>query len=184
MQELKSHIKIVDNAVPIELCERIIAEYHSSGEWVEPIIGGIVDRQFRNCAAIGLSGKDTIGKNPDVRAALDAELFRCASKAISAYAQYVPVSIGSDSGYDLLKYDEGGFYKTHIDSAGSVGRMVSCSFALNDDFDGGKWSFFNGEVVLDVPRGAAVMFPSNFLFPHEIQTVVKGTRFSVVTWFN
>jgi predicted 2-oxoglutarate/Fe(II)-dependent dioxygenase YbiX len=63
-----------------------------------------------------------------------------------------------------------------------VPRSLSCSFALNDDFGGGDWSFFCGDYALRPPKGSAVLFPSNFLFPHEILEVTGGTRYAVVTW--
>ena len=32
-------------------------------------------------------------------------------------------------------------------------------------------------------KGDAIMFPSNFMYPHEIMPVTKGTRYSAITWF-
>jgi predicted 2-oxoglutarate/Fe(II)-dependent dioxygenase YbiX len=60
---------------------------------------------------------------------------------------------------------------------------VSCSFALNDNFEGGEWCFFDNTVKMRVEQGQAVMFPSDFLFPHAIAPVTKGTRYSIITWF-
>ena len=31
-------------------------------------------------------------------------------------------------------------------------------------------------------KGSAIIFPSNFMFPHEAEVVTKGTRWSIVTW--
>ena len=28
-----------------------------------------------------------------------------------------------------------------------------------------------------------VMFPSTFMYPHEVMPVTKGTRYSIITWF-
>jgi len=30
--------------------------------------------------------------------------------------------------------------------------------------------------------GEMIIFPSNFLFPHEIKPIKKGTRYSFVSW--
>jgi len=31
-------------------------------------------------------------------------------------------------------------------------------------------------------KSSALIFPSNFMFPHEAKVVTKGTRWSIVTW--
>jgi len=60
---------------------------------------------------------------------------------------------------------------------------VSCSFALNDDFGGGEFAFFDRELIYNLKKGSVIMFPSNFMYPHEIMPVIKGTRYSIITWF-
>jgi predicted 2-oxoglutarate/Fe(II)-dependent dioxygenase YbiX len=62
-------------------------------------------------------------------------------------------------------------------------RSVSCSFALNDDFEGGEFAFFDRELKYKLGKGDAIMFPSNFMYPHEVMPVTKGTRYSIITWF-
>ena len=111
-------------------------------------------------------------------------MFNCAAIAIKKYSEkFVEAKIQGDSGYCLLRYQEGEFYKEHTDHFLQSPRSVSCSFALNDDYGGGEWGFFNREIVLKVPKGSAVMFPSNFMYPHEIMPVTRGVRYSIITWF-
>lgn len=62
-------------------------------------------------------------------------------------------------------------------------RTISCSFALNDDYEGGEFAFFDRRIATKIKKGAAIIFPSNFMFPHEIIKVKKGTRYSIITWF-
>ena len=35
---------------------------------------------------------------------------------------------------------------------------------------------------LDFKKGDVLIFPSNFLFPHEVKPVKKGTRYSAISW--
>ena len=51
---------------------------------------------------------------------------------------------------------------------------------LNDDFKGGE--FIVSELQLNIKKGDAIIFPSNFMFPHEVKEVKSGTRWSIVTW--
>jgi len=71
----------------------------------------------RNCQTIGISFSSIIEKNQETRQKLDQELFTCASKAIKEYKKhFTNCTIEEDSGYELLKYGVGNFYKTHTDS--------------------------------------------------------------------
>jgi predicted 2-oxoglutarate/Fe(II)-dependent dioxygenase YbiX len=87
---------------------------------------------------------------------------------------------------NLLKYPEKGFYKKHHDS-GDTHRELSAVVFLNNDYEGGHLQFFNPkteEIILDIKPevGKIVLWPSNFMFPHQATTVTKGTRFSLVSW--
>jgi predicted 2-oxoglutarate/Fe(II)-dependent dioxygenase YbiX len=111
-------------------------------------------------------------------------MFNCAAKAIEQYNKVFPAAmIEQDSGYELLRYQTGQFYKQHTDSFKAQPRAVSCSFALNDDYEGGEWGFWDKEKVIKAKKGSVIMFPSNFMYPHEIMPVTKGTRYSIITWF-
>ena len=52
---------------------------------------------------------------------------------------------------------------------------------LNDDYEGGELIMFDGTKI-DTKKGDLLIFPANFLFPHEVELVTKGTRYSYVTW--
>lgn len=53
--------------------------------------------------------------------------------------------------------------------------------ALNDDYKGGELTIFDSW-ILPFKAGSIVVFPSNFLYPHEVLPVTKGTRYSYVSW--
>ncbi len=87
---------------------------------------------------------------------------------------------------DLLKYDVGGNYITHIDHSTTTARHLSIIMNLNDDYEGGDLVFTdqkNNETKrLKLGKGSIVFFPSNFMYPHGIQSIKKGTRYSIVAW--
>tara|TARA_E500000318_G_scaffold8953_1_gene8358 strand:+ start:40 stop:585 length:546 start_codon:yes stop_codon:yes gene_type:complete len=89
---------------------------------------------------------------------------------------------------DLLKYDPGGKYEVHIDTKTDHTRSISVILNLNDDYEGGNLLFtnpmkFSEEIKeLKLKRGTVVFFPSNFMYPHGIQPIIKGTRYSIVSW--
>jgi hypothetical protein len=52
---------------------------------------------------------------------------------------------------------------------------------LNDDYEGGELMMF-GDRRIHLPAGAVVVFPSNFMYPHEVKPVKSGVRYSYVSW--
>ena len=58
---------------------------------------------------------------------------------------------------------------------------LSCLCNLNDDFTGGDVVLFQNK-NMKMKIGEMIIFPSNFLFPHEIKPIKKGTRYSFVSW--
>jgi len=51
---------------------------------------------------------------------------------------------------------------------------------LNDDYEGGE--FIMWEDDLKLKAGDIVIFPSIFLYPHKVNPVTKGERYSFVSW--
>jgi len=88
---------------------------------------------------------------------------------------------------DLLKYTLGGKYEVHTDYGLNVpSRHLSIIMNLNNDYEGGDLIFTDqkeNEIKrLKLDKGSIVFFPSNFMYPHSIQPITKGTRYSIVAW--
>jgi Rps23 Pro-64 3,4-dihydroxylase Tpa1-like proline 4-hydroxylase len=182
---LEEYIFTLDNVVPEELCNRILEEYRESNLWNATMVGdGSIDNRIRNCDVISMSEVRILEENLDIRKKLDEDFYVCASNAINEYRKVFPdVASEIDTGYDLLRYNEGQFYTQHTDSFKKQQRSVSCSFLLNDEYEGGEFAFFDREIIIRGGKGSIVMFPSNFMFPHEVMPVISGTRYSIITWY-
>ncbi len=185
MNTLKDYILILEDIIPQKLCDDILKEYIDPSEWQDGLVGkNKLNKKARNCTGIPISSNTTIEKNKNIRKTLDDKVFKCAKKAIEKYNEkFNQASITKDSGYNLLKYEKGGFYIQHVDSFTNTPRTISCSFILNNDFKGGEFSFFDNKFIYPLKKGSAIMFPSNFLYPHSVLPVIEGTRYSIVTWF-
>jgi predicted 2-oxoglutarate/Fe(II)-dependent dioxygenase YbiX len=186
MNKLKDYILVLKDIIPDKLCNDILNEYENSNEWLDAAVGGKdkINKKARNCTLIEISSNITIEKNKNIRKILDNEIFECTKKAIEKYNEkFKEIDISKDSGYQLLKYEKGGFYTQHVDSFTEIPRTISCSFILNDNFKGGEFSFFDNKITYSLKKGSAIMFPSNFLYPHSVLPVIDGTRYSIVTWF-
>ena len=87
---------------------------------------------------------------------------------------------------DLLKYEPGGKYTVHTDHFSTSPRHLSVIINLNDEYEGGDL-VFRDQKNLEIKRlkltaGSIVFFPSNFMYPHSIEPITKGTRYSIVAW--
>jgi predicted 2-oxoglutarate/Fe(II)-dependent dioxygenase YbiX len=185
MKHINDYIVVFEDVITPDLCDTILEEFSNEEEWQKTVVGnGRIDDKIRTAETIVISYPHVIEKNPKVRQKLDKYVYTSAGLAIKKYNEkFNEARIEEDSGYELLRYKEGQFYTQHTDSFKAVPRAVSCSFGLNDSYEGGEFAFFNREIKIKAPKGAAVMFPSNFMYPHEILPVTKGTRYSIVTWF-
>lgn len=184
MKSSLDYIITIDEALTDALCDSVLAEYKYCDDWIKAVTANNESDAQRQCDVIGISFENIIQKNLQVRKMLDSYLFISASNALHKYIDKFPnCEIEQDYGYDLLRYGVGQHYKQHTDSFKDRPRAVSCSFMLNNDYEGGEFAFFDRELVYKVKKGSCIMFPSNFMYPHEIMPVTNGTRYSIITWF-
>jgi hypothetical protein len=90
----------------------------------------------------------------------------------------------------FIKYNEGTSMRNHCDhiyglfQANGKARGVptlSVITALNNSFSGGEIIMCE-KYKYPLKTGETIMFPSNFLYPHEIKKITKGTRYSMTSW--
>jgi predicted 2-oxoglutarate/Fe(II)-dependent dioxygenase YbiX len=185
IKKLDDFIKVYDNIVSEDLCNKILKEYQSCNEWNATRVGeGTVNPNIRNCSVVQISDPQVIDKNFEIRKFIDVELHQQLLEVVKKYSQEFPDFCPSiDTGYDLLCYETGQFYTRHTDSFLQQQRSISCSLCINDDYSGGEFAFFDREIMIRAGKGSVIVFPSNFMYPHEIMPVTEGTRYSVITWY-
>lgn len=182
---LEDYIKVFENILPGDFCDFILNEYANTDLWKKTLTGSGHDPNARNCNVIPISEKAVIAQNEQVRVQIDENLFQAVSQCLKLYEESVQgadLEIKEDSGYELLRYNEGEFYVEHTDSFKEIPRAITCIISLNDDYVGGEVSFFSRELSYKLNKGSVIMFPSNFMYPHEIQKILSGTRYSIITW--
>jgi hypothetical protein len=83
--------------------------------------------------------------------------------------------------FNFIKYEKGHHFMEHHDHGFSYNCTVSLVAYLNDDFEGGEL-FFRLQGINYIPKaGDVVLFPSNFMYPHQAKVVHSGTKYSLVT---
>ena len=171
---LPYYVKEYRNVIPPDLAQKIITQ--ADLKFFPATAGGGKSSKARRCYVKSLEPKF---KNKI------ATIFKDIFKSYIQEFKFFDGLKMESSGYDHLLYkgEESHEYKEHIDhSQFTKPRLLSCSLLLNDDYEGGNFSFFGGEYVISRLAHSAIVFPSNPCFPHSITPIYEGDRHSIITW--
>jgi predicted 2-oxoglutarate/Fe(II)-dependent dioxygenase YbiX len=176
MKSITDYIKRYDNILSEDVCDQICNVDERAFE--EGIISdGQKNKKIRNCIQKKLEKKFELFIQEAVQQVL--------IKYIKDHANFYTGLSVEDTGFEHLIYrsSDKAEYKTHVDAMDLYPRVLSISFTLNKEYEGGNFVFFN-DMSYEVKnkKGSAVVFPSNFCYPHAITPVTKGTRQAIVTW--
>jgi len=126
-------------------------------------------------------------------------------KYVNEYPKYKRfITANSGEIYDVFEdisgklliqhYPENGYMGEHADNSGQrnyikTNKRIDTEYShaqltiiimLNDDYEGGE--FVIGDKVFEGESGAAIVFPSGFMYPHKVNTVRNGERWSCAAW--
>tara|TARA_R100001126_G_C4867063_1_gene170820 strand:+ start:258 stop:827 length:570 start_codon:yes stop_codon:yes gene_type:complete len=189
MDKISSAIFKVEKALDNKVCKNLSEYIEISPSKKATLLKDgkdIEDVKYRNVYTFGLNESnqhDLLYKNL---------IFNTCSAAIKKYQKLFP-SLHQElklESINLLKYVKGNFYKKHTDAFHQVNRQLSFIINLNQDYEGGDLIFYyphNQQFAyskVQLKTGDLVMFPSNFMYPHSIQPIISGTRYSIVCWFS
>ena len=122
-----------------------------------------------------------------------SEVKICLEKVIKNYKKDFPdFSTSYLTNFRINRYSTGEYKSKHIDAIVYQPYFnknleqrfgfpqVSILLFLNDDYKGGELKILN--TYYHPFTGSAIIFPSNFMYPHSVEKVEKGFRWSIVTW--
>ena len=92
------------------------------------------------------------------------------------------------SAVKFIRYFAGQTMSNHYDGIESLfdGERkgiptLSIIGTLNDNYEGGEF-IICGDKKIDMKSGDLLIFPSTFLYPHKVDPVTNGIRYSYVSW--
>jgi Rps23 Pro-64 3,4-dihydroxylase Tpa1-like proline 4-hydroxylase len=183
---LEDFVVHLEEAIDPDFCDQILEQYVYTNYWEPTLTGNGHDPGARKCAFIPISDPAVLQEdNQEERKEIDNKLFEIVQDLIKQYQDMHPdfdLEIQEDSGYELLRYEEGDFYVQHTDSFKEQPRALTIIMSMNNGFEGGQVALFDRELMYSLDCGDVLMFPSNFMYPHEILPVKSGVRFSIITW--
>ena len=177
MNQLIDYIQIYDDVLSSEDLDLILLESQASSEWQEARIGseegGRENLDMRKSGLLKITNNYKCHQILHDKNEMVAEEYCARFPACRLFMSY---------GHEVLRYNTGGFFKIHTDHYAAQPRTMSMIYLLNDDYGGGEISFFMNQYSIKPKAGSCVVFPSNFMYPHEIKEVTSGTRYSIVSW--
>lgn len=186
IQPLGPEIFLFTELLSASLCQHLIDIAEVSRLEPAGIEVDRVEAQVRSNSMVSLEGDPLLGSTNDLLLG-----------QVSLIQQWLYQTYGLTFGHtdvcSILRYQPGEFYKRHIDNILMSSRLaeanrglplrdVSVVGYLNDGFEGGETYFDRQDLKVKPQRGAALVFPSNFVYPHQSLPVISGIKYAWTTW--
>jgi Rps23 Pro-64 3,4-dihydroxylase Tpa1-like proline 4-hydroxylase len=197
MKTLDEFVMIVDDVLPEDLASNLLNEYVDSSDWMgaPPGKGGSIYGDYP-AKAVLITQPQIINKSP-IRQQLCQDVLASIRNAFDRYHEKFSrreqglnfLHIDSMVGLRLIRYETGQYMGIHTDKypdseSGQVSwPAVTFSINVNDDFEGGELILLDGDIVFKGAARQGIIFPANFMYPHSVEKVTSGTRYSLAGWF-
>lgn len=184
-KHLTDYVKVYKNSVDVSLCKSVTNSLEkcnwTTHQFYDPSIG-----YFSKEKELSITFDD-VPESVELK-----KIFWLALEqyVLKDFSEYNPWFSGWE-GFSHLKFNK---YTTdtqmalhcdHIKSMFDGNRrgipILSIVAGLNDDYEGGEFIMWEDEKI-EIPAGAVLIFPSNFMFPHRVKEVISGTRYTCVSW--
>jgi predicted 2-oxoglutarate/Fe(II)-dependent dioxygenase YbiX len=173
---LDDYINVV-NVVPKNVCEQVISQYENDEEWkMHNWYNPVADEK-----------KSQHNKELDVLYNKNLDVLKIyMQEALQLYYKKLSVDnlVSNHSNIRLNKYKTGTIMSEHFDliRRNKTDGIPVLSFlgVLNDNYNGGQ--FLMNNKVIELKQGDIMIFPSTFLYPHRVEEVTEGTRYTFVSW--
>lgn len=180
---MKEYILEIKKIIPSAFCEKIINYFDK--DYYDALVGDSSNphKNIRNCVTRSVLKTKTFGEKICSNA-IKEKVFNC----VSLYQQKHDIHINRISQLDILKYETNQYkagYTFHCDFGDTAQeRHLSISICLNNEYEGGEFVFDlpSGKHVVSQNVGDAIVFPSNFMFTHQVNKITKGTRYALIAW--
>lgn len=183
---LKDYVKIYDNFLDLNFCEEAISEIRND-EWQPHRYYDNIDDKIIKYEKEELSM--LYKPNSPITETIMNKMWDVINDYLTVKHSFVWFS--KWRGYTTVrynKYDTGTKMRLHCDHIHSMfdGNrkgipILSIIGSLNNDYEGGELIFWEKEKI-ELKAGQLMIFPSNFLYPHRVAEITKGTRYSYVSW--
>jgi len=186
--KLNDYIFKIENFLNKDFCEETVKQLEpikwTDHRFVYRVVGGMtIEKSYSLKEELEVSYDKVLNKS---------EIMTRLHSAIQQYQNNLKFNWFSGwNGYSEIRFNKYAKNKTmakHCDHIHSMfdGKIkgvpiLSCLGILNDDYQGGEFIMFDNKHI-ELKAGDLLIFPSNFLYPHTVKPIKKGTRYSYISW--
>tara|TARA_A100001011_G_scaffold365091_1_gene416443 strand:- start:600 stop:1157 length:558 start_codon:yes stop_codon:yes gene_type:complete len=182
--KLEDYVFLMPNFLDKDFCKQTVKQLQKV-KWQEHLFYNNVESKYENKS--GHQELDISFDEIPNKKIIMKKLYT----AILQYIQDIKSQVFTEwSGYTNIrfnKYDKNKKMAIHCDHIHSIFDgtikgvpILSIIGMLNDNFTGGE--FFINETNIKLKEGDLLMFPSSFIYPHQVKPLTKGMRYSYVSW--
>lgn len=187
--KLKDLIIVEESLIPKDICEYVISDIEKR-EWRPHSWYNAQEGTFGSEPTMELDVQNTTDE-------LQNLLTPYVIAAGASYNQKVLFEGGGEITRQIMhkfskirfnRYAPGQIMRTHIDHIKSIFTppeqgipVLSVIICFNDDYEGGELVFWD-DYKVKPKAGSMILWPSLFLYPHGVNEVTSGKRWSGVLW--
>lgn len=185
-QNLLDYVKIYKNSLPKKLCKSAVKNLKKLNWFQHQFYNSFENTMISFDNELSVSN-EYIPEKEEINKQVWFAIEKYIVKDFSSFKDW----FSGWNGHSLVrfnKYDINTKMKLHCDHIHSLfdGQLkgipvLTVLGSLNDEYEGGELMMF-GDYKIDLSAGSIVVFPSNFMFPHEVKPIKKGIRYSYVSW--
>lgn len=186
MKELATGIMLFENVFPESM--EYLLEIEKAGTSWRPAEVLVNKEQHESGTNIKARDTDLImlpnhtSTETGVLAGFSREFHVKMKECLDQYTAYYYATIEKFEDPQLLRYGKEQKFHDHIDDHPFFTRRISLTYYLNDDYEGGDVEFKRHGLRFKAKKNDLLIFPSNFIYNHEVHPVTKGLRYVVVQW--
>ena len=179
----EDYIEVYENKLTPETCNAIINFFNQNALWDTSTFSN--DKENTGATSKVDMNEYWITNKDQYYDVLSKTFKSAVDKYIKVHTRITPTAY---TAFRLNHYAEGGFMKNHVDNIyRSHGQQygyphLTSLLFLNDNYEGGEFVMLDDTYKAKVKQGSVIVFPSNFMYDHEVKKVTKGNRYSVMTW--
>jgi predicted 2-oxoglutarate/Fe(II)-dependent dioxygenase YbiX len=183
--QLKDYVKVYSEFFSQDFCVSIVStldeikwDKHSYFD-----LSGNIETSYENELSVSI-------ENVPLKKELDLSILKVLYKYVRNDIKYMNSWFGDLNSYSFSrfnKYDPSTLMRLHCDHITTLfdGErkgvpILTVLGVLNEDYEGGEFMLCGERIELKT--GDVIVFPSNFLYPHEVKPVKSGVRYSFVSW--
>jgi hypothetical protein len=189
--ELRDFIYVKDAVIPLNALSSLLKWMNKKSDLFQD--AAVISQNSDLLVDTSIRKVKNFSLNPNSKSKTEIHWFNFLKKSFAELCgEYqnkykVDMSLVGLNEITILKYENYGHYKFHTDHHASAPRTMTIVYLLNNDYEGGNLVFgdhTSTKEILTIERvpNRAIIWPSNFLFPHKVIPITKGVRYSIVSW--